>query len=384
MRLRPRHRLVARHLLGLLLLLSFASASAAMKIPAPKIDARSYALVEHESGQVLAESDADARVEPASITKVMTVYLVGKALAEGLITLEDEVVVSEKAWKMEGSRMFIEVGTRVSVDALLDGVIVQSGNDASVALAEHVSGTEDVFAGLMNQEAARLGMKDSSFANATGLPDEATYSTARDLARLAAALIRDYPKLYERFAKREFIYNDIKQPNRNRLLNWDPTADGIKTGHTSSAGYCLLSSANRDGMRLIAAVMGAASDTARTEASQALLNYGYRFFEARQIYAAGDVIATPKLWGGEAASVQVGVSEAVRLLVPRGRYEDLKAEAVIDEPLVAPLARGTEVGQIELSLDGEAFAPIGLSVLEAAPEGSFFSRIYDQLMLMFE
>ena len=383
-RSRTPQRVPGWYLLGLLLLLGGASPLAAMKIPAPKIDARSYVLVEHESGQILAESDADAQVEPASITKVMTVYLVGKALAEGLITLEDEVVVSEKAWKMEGSRMFIEVGTRVTVDALLDGVIVQSGNDASVALAEHVSGTEDVFAGLMNQEAVRLGMTNSSFANATGLPDEATYSTARDLARLAAALIRDYPDLYERFAKREFTYNDIKQPNRNRLLDWDPTTDGIKTGHTSSAGYCLLSSANRDGMRLIAAVMGAASDTARTEASQALLNYGYRFFEARQIYAAGDVIATPRLWGGETANVQVGVREDVRFLVPRGRYDDLKAEAVINEPLVAPLALGAEVGRIELSLDGEAFAPITLSVLEAAPEGSFFSRMYDQLMLMFE
>ncbi|MCB1749951.1 MAG: D-alanyl-D-alanine carboxypeptidase [Gammaproteobacteria bacterium] len=355
-----------------------------MPIPSPNINARSYALVDQLTGKVLAENNAHERVEPASITKVMTVYVAGQALASGLISLDDEVVVSEKAWKMEGSRMFIEVGTRVTVDQLLDGIIVQSGNDASVALAEHVAGTEEIFASQMNEQARKLGMKDSSFANATGLPDPGTYTTAYDLTLLARALVRDFPELYQRFSHKEFTYNEIHQPNRNRLLYRDPSVDGIKTGHTSSAGYCLLSSAQRDGMRLIAAVMGTDSDTARTEASQALINYGYRFYETRELYPAGAVVTQPRVWGGASENVRAGVLRAVNLVVPRGRYEDMKATARIDEPLKAPLAQGQPVGAIVLTLDDKTIEEVPLQALDAVDEGSLFSRLYDEFMLLFE
>jgi len=360
------------------------SAAAKVEIPAPRLDATSYVLYEQDSGRVLAESNADERVEPASITKVMTVYVAGHALREGIISLDEEVVVSEKAWKMEGSRMFIEVGTRVTVDELLEGIIVQSGNDASVALAEHISGTEEVFAGLMTEQAQRLGMKNTSFANATGLPDPNTYTTARDLALLAAALVRDFPELYARFASKEYTYNEIRQPNRNRLLYRDDSVDGIKTGHTEAAGYCLLSSAKRDGMRLIAAVMGADSDTARTEASQALLNYGFRFFETREIYRAEAVLAEPRVWGGAAETLPVGPAQAVALTIPRGRYDDLSAEATLAEPLRAPVGKGQRVGSMAIRLEGETLAEIELVALRDVAEGSLFSRLYDELMLLLE
>ncbi|MEQ8232854.1 MAG: D-alanyl-D-alanine carboxypeptidase family protein [Gammaproteobacteria bacterium] len=371
-------------LLLVVLALCSSGVTAAVDIPAPRIDARSYVLYDHGSGRVLAEANADERVEPASITKVMTVYVAGQALREGLIALDDEVVVSERAWKMEGSRMFIEVGTRVSVDQLLEGIIVQSGNDASVALAEHISGTEDVFASLMNEQARRLGMQNSSFANATGLPDPNTYTTARDLALLASALVRDFPDLYARFAHTEFTYNEIRQPNRNRLLYRDDSVDGIKTGHTEAAGYCLLSAAERDGMRMIAAVMGADSDTARTEASQALLNYGFRFFETRELYATGAVLAEPRVWGGEVETVPVGPAERVTLTIPRGRYDDLSAKATLAEPLRAPLREGQTVGTLAITLEDETLAEIELTARRAVAEGSVFSRLYDEFMLLFE
>jgi len=354
------------------------------KIPVPSIDAKSYVLMDYATGRVLAEQNSDDRVDPASITKVMTVYAAGHALAKKLITMDDEVVVSEKAWKMEGSRMFIEVNTRVTVEQLLDGIIIQSGNDASVALAEHISGTEEIFASVMNQHAVELGMKNSHFSNATGWPDPETYTTARDLALLAAALVREFPDLYARFAVKEYTYNGIKQPNRNRLLYRDAAVDGIKTGHTESAGYCLLSSASRDGMRLIAAVMGTTSDTVRTEASHALFNYGYRFYETRQLYAADAVVTSPRVWGGASETFPAGPGEAAHLVVPRGRYADLKATAVLDEPIKAPLRQGQVVGTINVSLEGESFGEIPLRALEDVPEGSIFSRLYDAVMILFE
>jgi len=359
-------------------------ALAQAKIPVPSIDAKSYVLMEYATGRVLAEQNGDERVDPASITKVMTVYAAGHALAKKLISLDDEVVVSEKAWKMEGSRMFIEVNTRVTVEQLLDGIIVQSGNDASVALAEHISGTEAIFASVMNEHAAALGMKNSSFSNATGWPDPDTYTTARDLALLAAALVREFPDLYARFAVKEYTYNGIKQPNRNRLLYRDAAVDGIKTGHTESAGYCLLTSSSRDGMRLIAAVMGTTSDTVRTEASHALLNYGYRFYETRELYAADAVVTSPRVWGGESETFPAGPGDAVQLVVPRGRYADLKAMAVLDEPIKAPLSRGQQVGTISVTLEGESFGEIPLRALADVPEGSIFSRLYDEVMILFE
>ncbi|MEX2481462.1 MAG: D-alanyl-D-alanine carboxypeptidase family protein [Gammaproteobacteria bacterium] len=358
--------------------------AAKVNIPAPSVAAKSYVLMDHATGRMLAEHNADERVEPASITKAMTVYAAGHALASGLISMGDEVLVSEKAWKMGGSRMFIEVNTRVTVEQLLDGIIIQSGNDASVALAEHISGSEEVFASVMNEHARNLGMEDSHFSNATGWPDPETYTTAHDLALLASALIREFPDLYSRFAVKEYTYNEIKQANRNRLLYRDASVDGIKTGHTESAGYCLLTSAERDGMRLIAAVMGTASDTVRTEASHALLNYGYRFFETRKIYAAGDVVTTPRVWGGAVETFPAGPGEAAHLIIPRGRYADMKAVAKLDEPIRAPLAKGQTVGTVEVSLEGESFGEIPLRALEAVPEGSMFSRLIDSVMILFE
>lgn len=360
------------------------TAAATASVPAPSLDAKSYVLMDYQTGMVLAGRNADDRLDPASLTKIMTVYAAGHALAEGLIALDDLVTVSEKAWKAEGSRMFIEVGKQVSVDQLLDGIIIQSGNDASIALAEHISGTEGTFADVMMVHARKLGMKNSGFANATGLPDPGTFTTAHDMALLSAALIREFPELYARFAEHEFVFNGITQHNRNRLLYRDASVDGIKTGHTESAGYCLVTSAVRDGMRLIASVMGTASDTARTEASAALLNYGYRFFETRQLYAARATVTTPRVWRGGVDAVATGPAAAVFVTVPRGRYDDLKAVAKVSEPVLAPVASGQVLGRIEVSLDGETVVDVPLTALDAVAEGSFFSRSVDDLMLLFE
>lgn len=354
------------------------------QVPVPKLDARSYILTDHVTGAVLAEHNADERVEPASLTKIMTIYAAGHALAAGLVSLTDEVTVSEKAWRTEGSRMFIEVGKRVSVDDLLQGVIVQSGNDASVALAEHISGTEDVFAAAMTNHARELGMRNSGFANSTGLPDPDTFTTARDMALLASALVREFPELYARFAIKEFTFNNIHQPNRNRLLYRDESVDGIKTGHTEAAGYCLVASAKRDDMRMISAVMGTASDTARTEASQTLLNFGFRFYETRELYQRGVVIASPKVWRGTVNAVDIGPDRSVWITVPRGRYDELAAKAELNEPITAPISAGQVLGRMRITLDDEAVAEFALTALGDVPEASFFSRMYDDFMLLFE
>ena len=361
-----------------------AVAQARAPIPAPTIDADSYILVDQKTGSVLAERNADVRVEPASITKIMTVYVAGHALKSELISLNDEVLISEKAWKTEGSRMFIEVGKRVSVSDLLEGIIVQSGNDASVAIAEHISGSEAVFARVMNDHATQLGMTNSSFANASGLPDPMTYVTARDIAKLSSALIREFPALYARFANNEFTFNGIRQPNRNRLLARDASVDGIKTGYTESAGYCLASSALRDGMRLVAAVMGASSDRARTEASNTLLNYGFRFFETKKLYGTDDVVATARVWRGNKETVEVGPGRPVFVTFPRGSYNELKAVAQLEKPIIAPLSKGQSVGHVSVTLDGEELAEVVLSARTDIRLGSFFSRIYDDVLLLFE
>ncbi|MBX9605561.1 MAG: D-alanyl-D-alanine carboxypeptidase [Gammaproteobacteria bacterium] len=354
----------------------------AATVPAPSIDAKSYILTDFQTGAVLAEKNADERVEPASLTKIMTVYAASHALKEGLIHLDDQVTVSKKAWKMEGSRMFLEVGKQVSVDMLLNGIVIQSGNDASVALAEHVSGSEEVFVGLMNKHAKALGMTNTSFSDATGLPDPNNYTTARDMAKLSAALIREFPEEYKRSAVKEFTFNGIRQHNRNRMLTRDPTVDGIKTGHTESAGFCLISSAQREGMRVISAVMGTASDDARTEASYALINYGYRFFETKQLYEAKQVVASPEVWGGATETVAVGSLKPVWATLPRGRFKDVKAVAKLEEPIKAPLTMGQPLGHMTLNLDEQEVAEIPLVALAEVPEGSLFSRLYDDLRLM--
>jgi len=310
---------------------------------------------------------------------------VADGLAKGLIKLDDRPVISEYAWKQEGSRMFIEVGKQVSVDELLHGDIIQSGNDASVALAEHLSGTKEVFASVMNEHAARLGMKSSSFANSTGLPNPGTYTTARDMALLARALVAEFPDTYKIFSEPEYTYNGITQRNRNGLLGRDPSVDGMKTGYTAAAGYCLVASAVRDGMRLVSVVMGAASDGARTQASQALLNYGFRFYESRRLYAAKAPITAGKVWQGELDEVQVGLAENLDMLLPRADLGDsLKAVAELDKPLIAPLAEGQAVGKMVVSYKDKPVRTLPLVALFAVPEGSWAKRAMDSVKLMME
>jgi serine-type D-Ala-D-Ala carboxypeptidase (penicillin-binding protein 5/6) len=351
----------------------------------PQLPARAYLLLDYASGAVLAENSADTKVEPASLTKIMTVYTTADALKKGLIKLTDQPVISEYAWKQEGSRMFIEVGKQVSVDQLLHGDIIQSGNDASVALAEHVSGSEDVFATVMNGHAARLGMRASKFANSTGLPNPETYTTARDLGTLAHALISDFPEVYRIFAEPEYTYNGITQQNRNGLLRRDPSVDGMKTGHTEAAGYCLVASAIRDGMRLISVVMGAESDGTRTQASQALLNYGFRFFENRELYAALATVTDARIWQGATESVPVGVNGALAVTVPRGTQASaLTAVAELQKPLIAPVAAQQVVGEVLVSLDGKELKRVPLIALNAVAVGSWTRQAIDAAKLLFE
>jgi serine-type D-Ala-D-Ala carboxypeptidase (penicillin-binding protein 5/6) len=352
--------------------------------PPPNFDASSYILVDYDSGIILAERDPDKTVEPASLTKIMTSYIAAEALQSGAIGLSDTTTVSEKAWRMEGSRMFIEVNKQISVDDLLQGIIIQSGNDASVAIAEYVSGSEEVFASVMNQHAKRIGMENSSFANSTGLPDPQTYTTARDMANLATHFIRDYPDIYKRFSVKEFTYAGIPQHNRNRLLARDASVDGFKTGHTEAAGYCLVSSAKRGDMRLIAVVMGTKSDAARTEASQALLNYGFRYFETRKIYSAGEVIAQAKVWKGEQDSVSVGVHADLFVTFPRGKYADISAAAEITNAVQAPIELGQNIGQVVMKIKDKPLVTVPLSAVTAVATGSFFSRAIDEVLMRLE
>jgi D-alanyl-D-alanine carboxypeptidase (penicillin-binding protein 5/6) len=314
----------------------------------------------------------------------MTTYVVFHALKEGRITLDDEVTISEKAWRMQGSRMFIEVGKRVRVEDLLLGVIVQSGNDASVALAEYVAGSEAVFAQMMNQYAQALGMISTSFVNATGWPHDDHYTTARDLAVLARALISEFPEHYAWHSVKEFQWGDIKQPNRNRLLWRDDSVDGLKTGHTESAGYCLVASAERDGMRIISVVLGTASDKARIDGTQALLNYGFRFFETRLLYKAGEEITSTRIWKSANEFTPLGVLEDLYITVPRGSYDSLESVQNMPSVIMAPVAAGQPLGEIKVSLDGTDLLHEQLRALEENPSGSFWQRAIDGMKLWFE
>lgn len=351
---------------------------------APKLAATAYVLVDYQSGAILAEHESDLRVEPASLTKILTVYTVADALKKGLIKTDDQTVISEYAWKQEGSRMFLEVNKSASVDELLHGDIIQSGNDASVALAEHVSGTEEVFAAVMNGHAARLGMKDSKFENSTGLPNPDNYTTAGDLGVLARALIGNFPEIYAIFSEPAYTYNGITQQNRNGLLRRDPTVDGMKTGHTEAAGYCLVASAMRDGMRLISVVMGAKSDASRTQASQALLNYGFRFFESKLLYASGAKVTETQVWKGAERQVDIGVTDAVSTTIPRGKPGAVKTSAELRHPLIAPLAVGQVVGALVVSFEGKEIARTPLVVQHAVAEGAWWRRLFDTAALYFE
>ncbi len=364
------------------LLLAASSFAADVPVPAPpQIGASSYQLIDFSSGRIVAESNPDERVEPASLTKLMTAYAVFHALRRGQITLQDEAHVSEKAWRTEGSRMFIEVDTRVSVEDLLRGMIIQSGNDASVALAEHVGGSEDAFLELMNQHAELLGMTGSSFINTTGLPAEGHYVTARDVAILARAIISEFPEYYSWYSEREFTYNGIRQYNRNSLLWRDESVDGLKTGYTMAAGYCLVTSAERSGMRLISVVTGMASTEAREDGSQALLNYGFRFYETHKLYSGGEEITTARVWKGMPQEASLGLSEDLYITVPRGRYDSLEAKMDLSANLMAPLSAGAQVGAVRISLDDEPISTMPLMALHAVPEANVWTRIKDEVTL---
>jgi D-alanyl-D-alanine carboxypeptidase (penicillin-binding protein 5/6) len=375
-------------IVSLLLVYSFASvtyAASPMPIPAPPIiGAKSYLVIDATTGKEIAALDPDAPLAPASLTKLMTTYVVFKALGQGQVQLEDEVTISEKAWRMQGSRMFVEVGKRVSIHDLLLGMIVQSGNDASVALAEHIAGTESVFAELMNQYAAQLGMHSSHFLNATGLPTEGHVTTARDLATLARAIIEEYPEYYAWHAVKDFTFNDIKQNNRNSLLWRDPSVDGLKTGHTEDAGYCLVSSAKRDGMRIIAIVLGTSSTKARTDGSQALLNYGFRFFETRLLFKAGEEVATARIWKSAREHSRLGVLDDLYITVRRGTYDQLESTLDIPAIVEAPVASGQPVAQLRISFGGEEVLSAPLRALEDNPIGSVWQRARDSVSLWFE
>jgi D-alanyl-D-alanine carboxypeptidase (penicillin-binding protein 5/6) len=358
------------------------NANTARPVPAPpQIGANSYLLVDFNSDRILVEHNADLRVEPASITKLMTAYVVFSELDQGNITLEETVTISEKAWRTGGSRMFIEPNMQVTVEDLIRGMVIQSGNDASVALAERAAGSEEAFASLMNHYAELLGMANTNFKNSTGLPDPEHYTTARDIAILSAATIRDFPDYYPWYSEKEFTFNNIRQHNRNTLLWRDPAIDGLKTGHTEAAGYCLASSAKRDGMRLVSAVMGSSSESSRASETQTLLNYGFRFFETVQLYEAGQELAPARVWKGMVEEVMVGLTDPVFVTIPRGRYDDLEAQVQIEPQLSAPLEAGTVVGTINVQLGEELVASRQLVTMSTVEEAGFFGSTWDSLKL---
>lgn len=349
----------------------------------PSLAASSWLLVDADSGRVLAEHNADERLPPASLTKLMTAYLVERELNSGNISADDLVPISEKAWRMGGSKMFIEVGTQVPVRELLHGIVIVSGNDASVAMAEYLAGGEAPFADIMNQHAARLGMHDTHFVNATGLPDPEHYSSARDLANLSIHIIEDYPEHYAIYAHKQFSYGGIEQPNRNRLLWRDSSVDGLKTGWTNEAGFCLVASAKREGMRLVSVVMGTSSEEARAQETQKLLSYGFRYFETLNLEDAGTELASPRVWGGVDNNLSVGVAKAVDVTVPRDRREEMTTAIVIQQDLQAPIQEGQVVGQMTVKLGNEVVDQRDLLALEPMEEGGFFKRLIDSILRFF-
>ena len=361
-----------------------APSTAALPVPAPpELPAPGYVLMDAETGQILVEKNSHERLEPASLTKIMTAYAVFRALREGQIALDDPVTISAQARAQEGSRMFVEVGSQVSVENLIRGMIVQSGNDATVALAEHTAGSEPVFVDLMNRYALQLGMTETHFENSPGMPSPTHYTTAHDMAVLARALVREFPDYYGWYAEREFTWNGITQQNRNGLLARDPSVDGIKTGHTESAGYCLVSSALRDDMRLISVVMGTESVTAREQASEALLNYGFRFYETRELYAAGQPLATVRVWKGAADAVDLTLGERLVVTIPRGRADGIVAKVDVPAPLVAPLERGEVIGKLRLLLDDQELLARDIYPGASVEEAGLVGRLIDSVKMKF-
>lgn len=354
---------------------------------APQLAAKSYLLIDADTGKVIVEKNSEQRLPPASLTKIMVSYVAAAEIANGKLSLSDEALISEKAWRValdpEQSRMFIEVDTRVSVEDLLRGIVIQSGNDATLALAEHISGSEESFVDVMNQYADRLGLENTQYQNVAGLTMEGHYTTAQDLAKLSVSLINKYPSHYAMYKEKFFTYNDIRQGNRNPLLWRDNTVDGVKTGHTSAAGYCLVASARRDGMRLISVVMGTDSEQMRATESQKLLTYGFRYFETVSLYKAGASLSKSRVWGGTHAAINIGIAEDLKLTIPRGAREQLTAHINLQPEIHAPLADGQQLGTLTVSRNDETMAEVPLLALNAVEEAGFFSRIWDSVSLFF-
>ena len=367
-----------------LVFLALPAAAALPVPPPPPIDARAWLLIDTDSDLPLAEKNADAPVEPASLTKLMTAYLAFSAIKEGRLALDQQLPVSEKAWKAEGSRMFLDPRKPARVDDLLKGMIVQSGNDACIVLAEAIAGSEDGFTAMMNAMAKRLGMTGTQYMNATGLPQPKHLTTARDLARLSSALIRTFPEFYKIYAMKEFAYSGITQPNRNRLLFIDPSVDGVKTGHTESAGYCLIASAKRDRRRLLSVVLGTHSDGARAMESQKLLNYGFQFFETVRLYPGNQAVSTMRLYKGDKSEARAGFLSDFYVTVPRGNGQRIQAQVISQQPLLAPLRRGQRIATLRLSIDGSHLADYPLVALDNAAVAGLIGRTWDNLLLMFK
>ncbi|WP_373286441.1 D-alanyl-D-alanine carboxypeptidase family protein [Halopseudomonas salina] len=356
---------------------------AAIVPSAPQLAASSYMLLDARSGKVLMEHNADEPLPPASLTKMMTSYIASMEILRGQIKESDLVLVSEKAWRKGGSKMFIEVGNQVQVIDLLRGIIIQSGNDASIAMAEHIAGSEDAFADLMNSHAKRLGMTNTHFENSTGWPAEGHLSTARDMATMAHAIIRDDPEHYKLYKEKEFVWNGITQPNRNLMLWRDSTVDGLKTGHTEEAGYCLVASAEREGMRLISVVMGTTSEQARAAETQKMLTWGFRFFETKSFYEAGQVLSQARVWAGAENQVALGLTDGLVMTLPKGQAEKLEAGITIDSSIKAPIAVGDVLGQVEVRLGDEIVHSAPLVALANVEQAGIFGRLWDNLRLFF-
>ncbi len=364
----------------ILLLLVLPTLAFAQLTP-PPVAARAWLLLDVGSGQVLTAENPDQRIEPASLTKLMTAYLAFAAVKGKTLSLDQTIPVSPKAWKVPGSKMFIEPQTPVTVKELLHGMIVQSGNDACVALAEDIAGSGEAFAQLMNKEAVRLGLKNTHFENATGLPHPSHLTTVRDLSVLATALIRDFPEFYSIYSVKEYTYNKIKQPNRNRLLFLDPTVDGVKTGHTDSAGYCLIASAKRNDRRLLSVVVGTTSDSVRAQESQKLLNWGYLAYDTVKVYSANQAVNEPRVWKGKENTVKAGFLNDFVLSVPKGDADKLKANVVSQQPLLAPIAKGQQIGTLQLSLGDKPIGEYPLVAIDEVPQAGWFGRLWDALRL---
>lgn len=367
-----------------LILLPWLAQAAIAPVPAPpSVKAHSYILVDAHSGRVLAQKNIDLKVEPASITKLMTAYVVYKEIAAGRLTESDLVTISKKAWRMKGSKMFVEVGKKIPVHELLKGLIIQSGNDATVALAEHIAGSESTFADYMNQYAKSLGMTNTHFENSTGWPHKNHYTTARDIATLAKAVITEFPEHYKVYKDKVFTYNGIKQYNRNKLLWRDDSVDGVKTGHTESAGYCLVSSAKRKDMRLIAAVFGTASEKARADVSQSLLSYGFRFYETSKLYSAGETLKQSRVWMGQKENVDLGLDQDLYVTIPRGQYKLLDAVMETVPKITAPVNKGDKLGNVKVKLGEEELVVRPLVVLQNVAEGNLWQKTRDRVLGLF-